>query len=56
MTSFAAIHLIEQESHGNEGLRLALSGVWIDLENPVWDRWYQLMWKYGFAEGRQPPL
>ena len=47
---------IEQECLTNDHLRLALSGVWIEGENPVWQRWYALMWKYGFAEGRRQPL
>ena len=47
---------IEQECLTNDHLSLALSGVWIENENPVWQRWYALMWKYGFAEGRRQPL
>ena len=47
---------IEQECLTNDNLRLALSGVWIENENPVWQRWYALMWKCGFAEGRRQPL
>jgi hypothetical protein len=50
------IDLIERECLGNERLRLALSGVWLDREDPIWERWYKLMWKYGFAEGSQRPL
>jgi hypothetical protein len=52
----AVIGPIEQECLTNERLRLALSGVWIDRENPIWDRWYAVMWKYGFAEGMRGPL
>jgi hypothetical protein len=39
------------------GPQLALSGVWgLDRSNPVFDRWYGLMSKYGFAEGKRRPL
>jgi hypothetical protein len=51
------IEYIENESQQNERLQLALSGVWgLDRSNPVFDRWYALMWKYGFAEGKRRPL
>src|SRR5579864_8917866 len=51
------IDRIEEESRGNERLQLALSGVWgLDRDSPVFDRWYALMWKYGFAEGKRMPL
>ena len=47
---------IEEECLTNDRLRLALSGVWIERENPVWERWYALMLKYGFAEGKRQAL
>jgi hypothetical protein len=48
------IDCIENECQRNERLQLALSGVWgLDRSNPVFDRWYALMWKYGFAEGKR---
>ena len=51
------IDRIEEESRQNLRLQLALSGVWgIDPSHPLFDRWYALMWKYGFAEGRRRPL
>jgi hypothetical protein len=51
------IDRIEEESRENARLQLALSGVWgLDRSNPVFDRWYALMWKYGFAEGKRGPL
>jgi hypothetical protein len=51
------IDRIEEESRGNARLQLALSGVWgLDPGSPVFDRWYALMWKYGFAEGKRRPL
>jgi hypothetical protein len=51
------IDRIEEESRGNERLQLALSGVWgLDRDSPVFDRWYALMWKFGFAEGKRRPL
>lgn len=52
----AVMALIERECVTNERLRLALSGVWIEREDPIWDRWYALIWKYGFAEGLREPL
>ena len=50
------IHLLEQECVENERFQLALSGVWLHREDPIWQRWYELMWKYGFAEGRRQAL
>jgi hypothetical protein len=51
------IDCIENESQENVRLQLALSGVWgLNRSNPVFDRWYALMWKYGFAEGKRRPL
>jgi len=51
------IDRIEEESRQNLRLQLALSGVWgIDPSHPLFDRWYALMWKYGFAEGKRRPL
>lgn len=51
------IDRIEEESQENARLQLALSGVWgLDRSSPVFDRWYALMWKYGFAESKRTPL
>jgi hypothetical protein len=51
------INRIEEESRGSARLQLALSGIWgLDRSSPVFDRWYALMWKYGFAEGKREPL
>jgi hypothetical protein len=51
------IDRIEEESRENLRLQLALSGVWgLDPSDPVFDRWYALMWKYGFGEGKREPL
>ena len=53
----AVIDSIENESQQNGRLQLALSGVWgLDRSNPVFDRWYALMSKYGFAEGKRRAL
>jgi hypothetical protein len=53
----AVITAVEKECTNNPRLRLALSGVWgINPGNPIFERWYALMWKYGFAEGRKNPL
>jgi hypothetical protein len=52
----AVIDRIEEECLENERLRMALSGVTIRPENPIFERWYALMWKYGFAEGKRTPL
>lgn len=51
------IDRIELESTNDSRLQLALSGVFgIGPEHPVFERWYGLMWKYGFAEGNRQPL
>jgi hypothetical protein len=51
------IDRIEQECKNNSRLPLALSGVWgINPGHPVFERWYALMWEYGFAEGNRRPL
>ena len=51
------IDRIEEESRENARLQLALSGVWgLDRSHPVFDRWYALMCKFGFAEGKRGPL
>jgi hypothetical protein len=51
------IDRIEQESKTDPRLQLALSGVWgINPGHPLFERWYALMWKYGFAEGRRRAL
>jgi hypothetical protein len=48
---------VEEEAHKNSRLQLALSGVWgIEPGNPIFERWYALMRKYGFAEGKREPL
>jgi hypothetical protein len=50
------IDRIENECKENERLRTALSGVYMNGGEPVFQRWYALMWKYGFAEGKRPGL
>lgn len=53
----AVIDRIEPECENNSRLQLALSGVWgISPGHPVFERWYGLMGKYGFAEGNRQPL
>lgn len=48
------IDRLEQESKTDPRLQLVLSGVWgIDSGHPLFERWYALMWKYGFAEGKR---
>jgi hypothetical protein len=48
---------VEQESKTDVRLQLALSGVWgIVPGHPLFERWYALMWKYGFAEGERATL
>ena len=48
---------VEQESKTDVRLQLALSGVWgIVPGHPLFERWYALMWKYGFAGGERQPL
>lgn len=50
------IDRIERESKDSSRLQLALSGVWGLRGLPVFDRWYALMLRYGFADGRRRPL
>ncbi len=52
----AVIDRIENECKENDRLRTALSGVSITPDRPVFERWYALMWKYGFAEGKRVGL
>jgi hypothetical protein len=57
MHGFRVIDRIEQEAKGDLPLQLALSGVWgITRGSPIFERWYAMMWKYGFAEGKRQPL
>jgi len=53
----AVIDRVEQEAAKSEKFALALSGVWgLEAGTPIFERWYALMWKHGFAEGRRAPL
>jgi hypothetical protein len=52
----AVIDRIEDESRRNGRVRLALSGAWIRPADAVFERWYSLMTKYGFADGTRRPL
>jgi hypothetical protein len=52
----AVIGRIERESKDSSRLQLALSGVWGLRGLPVFDRWYALMRRYGFADGKRRPL
>jgi hypothetical protein len=47
---------VEDECKRNDRLVLALSGVWLEAGTPVFERWYALMFKYGFAEGTRRGL
>jgi hypothetical protein len=47
-----ALDLIQKASDSDSRLQLALSGVWLESESPVYERWCRLMRKYGFKEGR----
>jgi len=50
------IDRIERECRNDERLQLALSGVWVRPDDPVFGRWYALMRQYGFAEGGRTAL
>ena len=50
------IDAIEEDSRKHDRMRLALSGVWLDPGAAVYPRWYALMEKYGFTDGRREPL
>ena len=52
----AVIDRIDNESEINDRLRVALSGVYLDPSYLVFDRWYALMCKYGFAKGKRAGL
>ena len=53
----ALIDRVEEESRKNDKLRLALSGVWgINPGHPIYERWFAMIQKYGFADGRRAPL
>jgi hypothetical protein len=52
----AVIDRIEADSQQNNRMRIALSGAWIKPGTPVFDRWYALMRKYGFADGKRTAL
>jgi hypothetical protein len=53
----ALMDRIEEVARTNDKLRLALSGVWgINPGHPIYDRWYAMMQKYGFTDGRRAPL
>jgi hypothetical protein len=53
----AVIDRVEREAEKSEKFQLALSGVWgLEPGTPVFEWWYALMWKHGFAEGKRAPL
>jgi hypothetical protein len=43
-------------ARADERLQLALSGVWLNRANPVWERWFALMNEFGFADGKRVAL
>jgi hypothetical protein len=40
-------------ARADKRLQLALSGVWLNRANPVWERWFALMNEFGFADGKR---
>jgi hypothetical protein len=52
----AIVEWVETAARSDERLQLALSGVWLDREDPVYERWYALMDEFGFTYGRRTPL
>jgi hypothetical protein len=51
------IDRIEQESRRSVRFRHALTGVWLSKGTSIYERWYNLMEKYGYLEpGVKPPL
>jgi hypothetical protein len=52
----AAFDIIERACDSDYRLQLALSGVWLDSDSPVLDRFRVLMTKYGFVKGKRQPL
>jgi len=53
---FGRIDRVDDESRSDDRIRVALSGVWIRPGDPVFERWYAIMCRYGFADGRRRAL
>jgi hypothetical protein len=43
-------------ARADDRLQLALSCVWLNRANPVWERWFALMNEFGFADGKRVAL
>jgi hypothetical protein len=43
-------------ARNDKRLQLALSGVWINSSYAVWERWWELMKEFGFADGERKAL
>jgi hypothetical protein len=52
----AVMDYVAVTARADERVQLALSGVWINRGNPVWERWFALMNDFGFADGRRVGL
>ena len=59
LLTFHGLSLIDQvevAARADERFQLALSGVWLNRANPVWERWFALMNEFGFADGKRVAL
>jgi hypothetical protein len=52
----AVIDYVTVAARADARLQLALSGVWLNRANPVWERWSALMNEFGFADGKRVGL
>ena len=47
---------VENVARNDERLREALSMVYVERDDPIWERWFALMNEFGFAEKIQTDL
>jgi hypothetical protein len=52
----AIIDEVTKVARADKRLQLALSGVWMERNIPVWNRWHELIEEFGFISGRQTAL
>jgi hypothetical protein len=52
----ALIDHVAVAARADKRLQLALSAVWLNRANPVWERWFALMNEFGFADGKRVAL
>jgi hypothetical protein len=52
----SALDVIELACQNDQRMQFALSGIWLERESPVLERWRGLMKLYGFMGGGRQPL